>query len=374
MKQHPPATSVTVPEPRAQLRGLTSLRFFAATIVVVFHCGQDALRSRWTGDFFQNGYEAVSFFFVLSGFVLTYVYAANPARPLAKWRFWLARAARICPIYWIALLICLPRLWYSTFHTHEIPLARFFGAVVATPLLVQAWIPPIATTWNEPAWSLSVEAFFYLLFPWLIARFRSVSTMNLLIGAASATIIVGAARTFADLQLAEASKPVTNFIRYFPLLHLPQFVVGIGIARLFLETSRISAITAEIVFLGGCLGLGGCFWARSSLPILFHSDALLVPLYAMMVYGAAEAAGVTGRALAHKGLLLLGEISYGVYILHVPLFFLWVRGIHFVTHNDALPNWTFWSFLASLLLISFFLYRKVEMPCRLAVKRWPNTL
>src|SRR3954452_4476377 len=80
---------------RPELRSLTSLRFFAAMLVVFFHCGVQFRFPAWTGDFFTNGYEAVSFFFVLSGFILTYVYAADPETEVPRRRFWVARIARI---------------------------------------------------------------------------------------------------------------------------------------------------------------------------------------------------------------------------------------------------------------------------------------
>src|SRR3954469_25768741 len=95
---------------RTNLSVLTSLRFVAAAMVVIFHCGGDFINARVFGDFFQNGYAAVSFFFVLSGFILTYAHlneAMTETAPHFRNRFWISRVARIYPVYLIALLIAL---------------------------------------------------------------------------------------------------------------------------------------------------------------------------------------------------------------------------------------------------------------------------
>src|SRR5437016_6246836 len=125
-----PPNSSPAERSRVELRSLTSMRFFAATIVVVFHCGQAAVSSPWVGNFFNSGPQAVWFFFVLSGFILTYVYASDETRPVDKRQFWYARIARICPVYWIALLIALPQLFDSTFRTHSTATSQSVGALI----------------------------------------------------------------------------------------------------------------------------------------------------------------------------------------------------------------------------------------------------
>ena len=115
------------------------------------------------------GYASVSFFILLSGFVLAYNYAGRArAGELDKVRFWEARFTRLYPIYLLSLLLSwrmVPAEYAA--HTH----AMFWTGMVLTPLLLQGWIPAIATFLNTPAWTMSAESFYYLLFPWM-ARWK----------------------------------------------------------------------------------------------------------------------------------------------------------------------------------------------------------
>jgi Acyltransferase family len=163
-----------------QLRPLTSIRFLFALLVVVFH-GQETLEQggfeNW--PFFaqaviSHGYVGVSFFFVLSGFILAYTYR----RKLTKAEFWGARFARIYPAYLLAFIIILPIAIYAATLNGDRGLAVFTTGLQLT--LTQSWVPYTALQWNAPAWSLSVEAFFYALFPLLFLRAQSLSAGKLL--------------------------------------------------------------------------------------------------------------------------------------------------------------------------------------------------
>ncbi len=115
------------------------------------------------------GFASVSFFILLSGFVLAYNYAERArAGELDKVRFWEARFTRLYPIYLLSLLLSwrvVPAEYAA--HTH----AMFWTGMVLSPLLLQGWIPSIATFLNTPAWTMSAESFYYVLFPWM-ARWK----------------------------------------------------------------------------------------------------------------------------------------------------------------------------------------------------------
>ena len=87
------------------------MRFFAAFYVVLFHGGRDLFRQLraplWAETFRSAGYMAVSFFFVLSGFILTYNYAPDAKGAAGLRRFLWARFSRIYPIYWISLALAV---------------------------------------------------------------------------------------------------------------------------------------------------------------------------------------------------------------------------------------------------------------------------
>ena len=353
---------------KSQLRSLTSLRFFAAMVVVMFHCGSEVQFPAWTGDLFKNGYEAVSFFFVLSGFILTYVYASGPNPHVSRRKFWVARVARICPVYYLALLIDLPRLLYSVFSVGNTPRPQFAVAAFSAPLFLQSWIPSAEDVWNGPAWSLSVEAFFYLLFPFIISPLRRCRPAFLLVAALAAVVLIGSVR--AVLSNPANSYPVMlrEIAHFSPLLHLPQFLLGIAAAGLFVEGASLGHRKAEALLILSSLAVIAIFWLRSRLPALLVSDAVLAPLYTALIYAAAQSVGPVSNALSRQILVWFGEISYGVYILHVPLFFLWMRAAERLLHLS--PVVAVWTFLALLLAICSAVYYFIERPTRLALGQW----
>ena len=144
------------------LPALTGLRCFAALNIVFFHFSNP----KWFGPFapiVDNGYTSVSFFLLMSGYILAYNYSDRAAKGQLKSRdFWIARLSRLYPVYFLALLLSLGMSmdeWHARSH------AQFAWGVVLTPLLLQGWHPMLAAFWNTPAWTMCTEAFFYLIFP-----------------------------------------------------------------------------------------------------------------------------------------------------------------------------------------------------------------
>ncbi|HWX34972.1 MAG TPA: acyltransferase, partial [Steroidobacteraceae bacterium] len=148
-----------------RLAALTSLRFLAAAAIVYHHVMGAWAFPRVPQFHFAQG---VSFFFVLSGFILTYRYPV-----LRDWReirrFWLARFARIWPAHATSLVIVVATATaiLSSFDGTNLP---FY--VATNLLMVQSWIPSkAAVSLNGPSWSISTEFAFYLMFPLLISNF-----------------------------------------------------------------------------------------------------------------------------------------------------------------------------------------------------------
>src|SRR5260370_18150090 len=134
-----------------RLPALPSLRFFAAFHVVIFHfqAMQIFIGPAWFQKLSSIGYVGVSFFFVLSGFILVYTYAG---RPMILKNFWRARFARIYPAYAFSLLVTAPFFFYAAL-TMNIPFfvssnAHLTLASTLVLSLLQAWVPQAALTWN----------------------------------------------------------------------------------------------------------------------------------------------------------------------------------------------------------------------------------
>lgn len=356
---------------KARLEALTSLRFFAAVLVVMYHCGRSVEGAPfWFRGLSENGYSSVSFFFVLSGFVLAYNYLAQgqeggmTVSPLV---FWISRLARVYPVYLIALIVSLPAFIYSSFWVRERNLTAFLLAAVLLPAMLQAWVPRSALAWNAPAWSLSVEAFFYFCFP-LLARFFARGNPKGLLSVSFG--LVGVSTLARSLLAAQGALP--NFTSFSPVFHLPSFLAGIALGRLFLTTMPDSN-TANGAWFWVCFGLlCALFSFRAKLPAFLYLDIFLVPLYAMVIFAAAKAASLSEGFLANGLLVCLGDASYGLYILHVPVAFWygWTLKTLMGLQDWMRSGLALAVYFGLVTVLSIVCYRFVEKPCRRLIRAW----
>ena len=208
------------------LGSLTAIRFVAAMHVVLFH------ESHWTGHivFFplaarivNSGYTSVTLFFVLSGFILAY----NYERVRSRRDFWVARFARIYPVYFLSLLPPLLITPHWSYHPHPGPLG-----LALTFCLLQAWWPPLAFSLNQAAWTLSVEALFYASFPFLLPWIQGLRRQTFIL-LQMAYLLLLCLPALMGLKVSTASAGFQFAVWLegtFPLVRLDAFVLG-GLCR-----------------------------------------------------------------------------------------------------------------------------------------------
>jgi peptidoglycan/LPS O-acetylase OafA/YrhL len=215
----------------SKLPALTSLRLFAALVVVLHHARGFLIASSY--EFPAR--EAVSFFFVLSGFIMAYTY---DNRVYSLKSYYTARIARILPGAWLSLaayvIILNPFVFIHNAHTPAIPIFSFF--------LVQSWVPIPAYYWglNSVLWSISVEVFFYLVFPFLQ---RSVKAHGILTPLVIFPILAGGIVIAISTKLQLPDYSASNFnsadwqgmLYINPLSRLKEFTIGILAGMLFLR-------------------------------------------------------------------------------------------------------------------------------------------
>ena len=311
--------------PRPSLPAIAALRYFAALGVVAFHFqGLFGANLPWPlAALASNGFVGVNLFFVLSGFVLAYVYRA-PGGGLAGSRraFWIARAARILPVYFLAWAAMGALEWGLA----GLVAPEKMRAAALSAALLQAWIPGEALGWNSPGWSLSVEALFYLAFPWLVGPVaRSRRPWAVFGGAWALALLVPLPFGLADGAglLPPALGTWRDTIPYFPPLHLGSFVAGIALGVLFLE-GRLAWLRGP--WWGAAIAaalFGAGVWSPGPFHLAYH-NGLLLPLFALLVGYAAN------LTRAPRWLIEAGEASYSLYILQFPLWQLWhlaLRGL-----------------------------------------------
>ncbi|MFF8833700.1 acyltransferase family protein [Streptomyces sp. NPDC015131] len=297
---------------RDRLPSLTGLRFWAALLVVLYHLTRQAGEVPVLGDLTRYGRSGVTFFFVLSGFVLAWTYDGRrvPTR-VFLWR----RFARIWPL--LAATTALSVAAWAALGT-EVS-AR---AVAASLLLVNAWVPDPAVLrgGNPAAWSLSDEAWFYLIFPLLMAlpAVRSARGRRRLAGAVCAGVVL------VWTAGALITDPGTRAwaLDYLPLTRTLQFLLGVvtGLAVARGWRPPVGLWPAAALVLAWHLALVP--WSAAVPDALWYgpysaSQLLVTPLFALLVAAAARA-DLDGRPTGLTGpwALRLGHWSYAWYLLH----------------------------------------------------------
>ena len=300
---------------RKRLAALTGLRFLAAFYVVVSHgfswIQQHIALPESLLPLARNGPLAVALFFLLSGFLLSYTYEGNLTGKHEFALFWEARFARIYPVYLLSLVLALP-----------FQLGLSFPTRLAVLTMTQAWNPlhhDWAGAWNYPAWSLSVEAFFYSLFPFLQRRVSRVSNSTLLTLAACTALVCVLGHTPLQSIADHDQFPFESRLLVLPLVRLPEFLLGMFLGNYFLRGGEFlsspfySYLSAVAVML------------LVSLPIGRWVSFVVIP-FAMLIYGLASSSNLLTAFLSSRVMLLLGGASYAVYLLQAP-FRDWVRVI-----------------------------------------------
>ena len=309
----------------SQIKVLTTLRFFAAFHVVLFHAvvlGFLTGGPYWGRQFAAMGSTGVTCFFVLSGFILVYTYGGDNLQP---GRFWQARFARIYPAYLLVLLLTAPFFFTDPANMpfYEWSRHHLAAASILAVTMLQAWVPRAALTWNPVCWSLSVEAFFYLLFPFILLRSKALTRSQLLLGIvllSAFSLLVSASFVVLHPDGAEnLSTPGFTFfwrnvLFYNPLVRLPEFVIGMLTGHLFMMCRSDEKISLPLI-IGGLMVLALLTALYGKIPYPLISPGLLAPAFAAIIYGLALQPKWTGF-LENRMFVVLGEASYSLYLLH----------------------------------------------------------
>lgn len=294
--------------PTKRLDQLTFLRFLAALWVFAFHLWPELSAQPMYQMWVQKGHLGVSFFYVLSGYVLT-ISQSNKLKGTSSWRqFWIARIVRILPAYWVAFLLTIVLRW-----TLESFLAEPVVLITSAMALQAFFFPlsPIFMTGFPLGWSITVELFFYALFPYILRQFRFDHLWKITIFLWLATLIL-------------TSWPNQNheIQHHFPFVHLNQLLWGIVAGQLFLR-GTLSTISPGFFWITGLVGFalllkfapnypGEWPW----LPAKWNLDTgFLAPFFAMVMLGISREESLLTRTLRHPVLVYLGEISYSFYLL-----------------------------------------------------------
>lgn len=302
------------------LPSLTGLRFAAAFVVFGTHAWwriSDGQVRNALGLLFVNGFAGVSFFFILSGFILVWSMRDGDT---AK-AFYRRRAARVLPAYFLALVLAL--VW-AIFREPSAAAAKLLESAPSF-LLLQSWIPveDVYYGGNLPGWSLSDEAFFYLLFPALVLLLAPIRRRWVAVAVAVAVLIL------VPVLLAPTAKAGIAYwaVYILPASRIAEFVLGMSLGLLMRSGWRFPlrpwlalVIAVAVYFTLPAVPLGLRLVAVMTIPFL-------------IVVGAYAQADLDrrGTLFSHPVAVRLGSWSYAIYLLHFT-----VLGVVFWGFSSAL--------------------------------------
>ena len=319
-----------------RVEALTGARALAALYVLALHFGRPLCTDApsWVRTIRESGYVATSFFLMLSGFVLTVAYG----RKLADGRvdrasFVVSRVARLYPAYALALLLVLP---FAFVHSWGWVTASFGDASwkskvasgIAHVEMLHVLIPRFATSWNVPDWCVSVEMWFYLAFPvlvaWLLGKRLRVA-VGIAAGAWLVTLALSIGYTVRQPDGFRADESSVGawleILKYTPYTRWPEFVFGsaLGVAWLRLPVERRGQRWATPLLLASTITIAAILLHSDRIPYTVLHNGALLPLYGVLAWSLMLGRGPFHRVLSARPLTALGDSSYVLYVLQVPL-------------------------------------------------------
>ena len=332
-----------------RLEALTSLRFFAALSVAFFHIPYTLPSVSKIHLASWGGGTGVSFFFVLSGFILSHVYPLN--EKINKRSFYTKRLARIYPLHLVTLII-----WILIFYPNwGIPINDKINSGITNVFLIQAFFLGALFNlgYNAISWSLSVEAFFYFLYPFINKIKYAI------------LIFIGYTGIITCGYILEGKSLFHPNIYYFnPLARLAEFCLGMILYQLA-NKYNILRDRGTISELFAALFVFICINTYHSIPKGYQFIYLGLS-FGIMITILAYSKGILSRILNNPILVLLGEVSFSFYMIH----HMWFRILQKTIGDkySGLPLLLIG--LASTIILSILSYCVIEKRARFIITNW----
>lgn len=335
---------------KKNIPALTATRAIAAILIVMFHYGKHIPPFNKYIHFFFQANIAVGYFFVLSGFVMMWTYRQ---KKIALKPFYIKRIARITPVYYLALALAVLTLFYEQY-LGKVMVLDHCKEILYNALFIQSYIPGYALTVNGPGWSLSVEMLFYLSFPLFLVfaqrKQRAFIWFTVIFFIASQVVHQ---LMVNKLLVGPFNNEMHELVYYHPVFHLNQFLLGmLGVYMYDLFKKADVRISSFMMFVSVFLLLH------------FHRDlsihnGILAPFFLLMIVGISLREPLFLRV---RPMVFLGEISYGIYILQAPIYYIVYRINNKQWH---LPERSmFFLYVFILIVMATLSYYLIEKPLR----------
>jgi peptidoglycan/LPS O-acetylase OafA/YrhL len=377
------------------LSNLTPLRGIAALFTVIFHVdlfagnGGNLLLRFKDSMLISKMYLMVDFFFILSGFIMFYVYGKwfkDSIQFVSFKQFSIARFARVYPLHFFTLLfLILLRLWYLRTGAPDDPFSESSFTWISIPtnlLLIQSMNIHNWFSWNNAAWSISTEWWMYMLFPFLVKPFSKLKKF----GRSGVVLICIAGYLFIMfyLQRFVTVPPALGFIKSGPVVTTLDVAYQFGFLRCLFGFSigMITYLCYKDGLAKDFLGKGSTFLMLSlGLFTSMHFalwDVLSVSFFPLLILSAAYGSKRMNAFFGRKALQRIGDWSYSIYLVHQPMMFTIFSVLTYLNppkpgqppaQPTMLAGWIICIvFIGLTLLVSSVTYRFVEVPAR----KWIN--
>lgn len=290
------------------IRPLTSLRFIFALMVFAAHCY--VIDPYFSHFLYKEGFVGVSFFFVLSGFIIAYNYQQKiEQKEVSRREFWIARFARVYPLHIATLLLSLLTGGYLLAINWDTVL-KFCSQL----FLIHPFVPQMDYffSFNSPSWSLGCEQLFYILFPFLALWLNDTRRLF------GVLIITGFLSVWGMYFTPEEQIRAYWYVN--PLTRLPDFLVGMLLFKLYDKSSKNWSVNRATCFEIGAIVLFAAFYYYGSAGLLSkvyrYSVYYWLPV-SLILYVFAMNKGLISRFLSNKYLVIGGDISFAIYLFHL---------------------------------------------------------
>lgn len=347
------------------IKPLTSLRFFFAFCVFLSHLSYLKTDERY-GDIFNRvlseGFLGVSFFFILSGFILALNYREKfKNKTITLKKFYLARFARIYPLYFVTMLAAIPILYNS------------FNILIYNIFLVQSYIPDqkYYFSLNAPSWSISDEMFFYAMFPILVGISYKFKIFFKLLLSISFIILILILNKFLP------EKKIHYWIYISPFTRIFDFILGILLFDICLYFRNLkfnlNRHTYTFLEIGSVAILVLFFIFKDQFAISYrYSIYYWIPMCLIIIMAAnsfitEKKQTPISKFLSWKWFVYLGEISFGFYLIHylVITYFHKYNGFMGI-HLKGIP--LAGAMFITTLIASIIAFEKIEKPFNKKIK------
>lgn len=294
-----------------EIKSLTGVRGIAAIGVLLFHFWPDLSvlfpEAGYLNTFFSQGHVGVDLFFVLSGFIITYVYSSvGHWTAKAKYVFLVKRVSRIYPVHLVALLALAAMVAAAEFLGKNVDGEYSLSDFLYNVLMLQAMPISGVGGWNYPSWSVSAEFFGYVaIFPLTVFfyRWQKARQLSLVVGI---VLLLGLLTIF----MGDLNEKWMNIVRISF-----EFSIGASLFHSLQRSEVVGEFSARVLPMLVSVALTLCFVPESIIP-KWVTHLFLVASCPVVIAGLSQDKGVTARILSLPIIRYLGLISYSLYMSH----------------------------------------------------------